>query len=543
MKKNIKKILGVLIVGAYVFSLFAPPLRVLANGETNPILQINGVSSLSDTNYLEFKDEENNIMGRLCVKYQNEGDCLTPTLNENEAIFNLNAVLEDSYSVSINVEVLDGYEIPRNSEGMSGYYLDGQFYALPGDNTVYINQVQNQMYNFNIEFIKQNNNHGPNGPGFLEYLQYPIFGIFSGFDEHQQMDTNGNIIAPDGWELGTVQFYAKVCKKGNEIRPYNDECEDGFIEDTNYELYTVGIQNNANGTVTSIPGNAMFNFSDNFKNYGKASFHLSDKDSIMTPPEEETPLNFVGPSVLLSNYIGLDTMAKYSMEFSLFSDYSSRATLTNANEATIYTFFGNDEITLIPEGKNVVKISKVTGAKSVEYVDNEAILELPSLSIETTTTVQVEFELNDETKITKTINIARTALLLDYNNAEGKNVYADYIVNKGYLYDNKSHDESGFDAYLQVILYKNDVVAGFKQIQINDKELVDSLEADESMSTEIFDDGKFRIPVYGKITDDLIEGVNKVSVFLTNGPIKFSDDKLPSIEFGVGSGVTLEWKE
>ena len=39
-----------------------------------------------------------------------------------------------------------------------------------------------------------------------------------------------------------------------------------------------------------------------------------------------------------------------------------------------------------------------------------------------------------------------------------------------------------------------------------------------------------------------IEGVNKASVFLTNGPIDYKNNVLPSIEFGLGAGVEIEWE-
>jgi hypothetical protein len=45
------------------------------------------------------------------------------------------------------------------------------------------------------------------------------------------------------------------------------------------------------------------------------------------------------------------------------------------------------------------------------------------------------------------------------------------------------------------------------------------------------------------IYDGGIEGANKVSVFLTNGPIDYNSDILPSIEFGLGAGVQIEWEE
>ena len=45
------------------------------------------------------------------------------------------------------------------------------------------------------------------------------------------------------------------------------------------------------------------------------------------------------------------------------------------------------------------------------------------------------------------------------------------------------------------------------------------------------------------IYDGSIKGANKVSVFLTDGPIDYNSDTLPSIEFGIGSGVLFEWSD
>ena len=121
-----------------------------------------------------------------------------------------------------------------------------------------------------------------------------------------------------------------------------------------------------------------------------------------------------------------------------------------------------------------------------------------------------------------------------------RTVYAGYVVNKGYLYNNQNHSDAIFNAYLQVVLYKDDVVAGYKQIKIDDEALINNLQNDESGSLELYSEQQ--IAVYGKEAGGLIEGVNKVSVFLTNGPIDFNGDTLPSVEFGIGSGVTCQWE-
>ena len=83
--------------------------------------------------------------------------------------------------------------------------------------------------------------------------------------------------------------------------------------------------------------------------------------------------------------------------------------------------------------------------------------------------------------VTKTLDIARTALALRYNKGDGDGtLVAGYVANKGYLYNNQNHNDEIFDAYLQVILYKDNVVAGYKQIQIDDEDFINSLDSNES---------------------------------------------------------------
>jgi hypothetical protein len=88
-----------------------------------------------------------------------------------------------------------------------------------------------------------------------------------------------------------------------------------------------------------------------------------------------------------------------------------------------------------------------------------------------------------------------------------------------------------------VVLYKDDVVAGYKQVKIDDEAFINRLDNNQSGSMELHSDD--RIKLYGKDLGDTIDGVNKASVFLTNGPIDYNSDTLPSVEFGIGSGVTI----
>jgi hypothetical protein len=158
---------------------------------------------------------------------------------------------------------------------------------------------------------------------------------------------------------------------------------------------------------------------------------------------------------------------------------------------------------------------------------------LPPLSEEATTTVTLTLELNDNTTITKTINIIRTAIELTYFE-ETNTVKAGYVAHKAYLYNNQPHNNEIFDAYLQVMLYRDNKVVEYKQIQIDDEDFINNLEEDSGAMESFSDKGI-------EIFKGEIEGVNKISVFLTNGPIDFNSDVLPSIEFGIGSGVILEW--
>ena len=228
------------------------------------------------------------------------------------------------------------------------------------------------------------------------------------------------------------------------------------------------------------------------------------------------------------------------MSYSLGSNAIDQALLTNTNSGDVSIFFGNTETTLEVAGVRVQEIESATGGKSTRINnDGTVTIELPELSKETTTTVNLAIKLYDGTTIHKTVNIKRTAILLQHSYGGGDDtVYAGYVVNKGYLYNNSNHNDAIFNAYLQVMLYKDDVVVGYKQIKINDESLVNSLENNESGSMELYSQNQ--IPIYGKETNDLIDGVNKISVFLTDGPVDFNK-ALPSIEFGIGSGVTLEW--
>lgn len=114
---------------------------------------------------------------------------------------------------------------------------------------------------------------------------------------------------------------------------------------------------------------------------------------------------------------------------------------------------------------------------------------------------------------------------------------AGYVINKSYLYNNQQHNDAIFNAYLQVIFYKGNAVAGYKQIKIDDEETVNNLQNNQSGSMELYSDNQ--IIIY----EDVPDAITGASVFLTNGPISFESSTLPSIEYGIGAGLKITWEE
>lgn len=72
------------------------------------------------------------------------------------------------------------------------------------------------------------------------------------------------------------------------------------------------------------------------------------------------------------------------------------------------------------------------------------------------------------------------------------------------------------------------------------KKFINSLEPNESGRIELLANvlPTTTIILFEK---DSVKGVNKVGVFLTNGPKDFESDTLPSIAFGFGEGEVYEW--
>ena len=340
----------------------------------------------------------------------------------------------------------------------------------------------------------------------LEPGTFTLTAHFQGVDTPVQMDDMGSIVIPDDWTSGTVEFYLN--SEQLEIEGISNISE---------------INNSISGTREQLV------ISEDFMNYGKALLHLVGSNNAMAITQ-----------LVTKDLINAIVMAPISMSYNFGSADVSQAIITKADKTqNVSIFFGNTEANLVVTGCNVDKITNATlpnGGTATINNDGSVTLKLLPLNQETDTLVKLTILLKNGTTITRNVNVKRTAVTLSVDSRVNK-VTAGYVMNKGYLYNNKSHDESNFDAYLQVILYKDNMVVGFKQIQIDDKELVDGLEENESFAKETFDED----PIV--IFNNEIAGVDKVSVFLTNGPISASSNTLPSIEYGVGAGVTVEWEE
>ena len=342
------------------------------------------------------------------------------------------------------------------------------------------------------------------------------------------MDQEGAILIPNNWTNGKVTFKAKICKVNGTTAPDN-----GInIPDANsQEEITVRIEGIANGSQINgtVTGTREYvNVSENFRNYGKLTLHI-------TSVEEGGPVNTI-INIVVADLINIRATAPLGMSFSVGSSAVDQAIITQDVTKDLSIFFGNTEATLIVSGQNVDKITAVNnnGNEVTLNENGSATVRLPDLSVETTTQVKVTILLKDGNSITRTVNIRRTAIMLEYDNRQ-KSLRAGYVMNKAYLYNNQAHNDEIFNAYLQVILYKDNVVAGYKQVKINDEAIVNRLQNNEAWSIETFDDNP--IVLYSGTP----EGVNKASVFLTNGPIDFESETLPSVEFGIGSGVTIEF--
>lgn len=343
---------------------------------------------------------------------------------------------------------------------------------------------------------------------------YFVSAYFEGIDTPILSDYNGNIQIPSGWTSGSVRFST-------------------MLDEKELHLDVEGIANNEqinrSVDVKGKDGEEYIVIKKDFNNYGKVVIHLITE-----------PVNTI-VTLVSDDFIGVNATAELAMSYSLGSSAIDKAILTNNDSAQVSIFFGNMSTTLITEGSKVDKITKVVGGKSVIYhEDGTVTVNLLPLSEETSTDLVLTIKMKDNSTITRKLRILRTAIDLSFIQGDiGGTLLAGYVINKAYLYENKNHDPEIFDAYLQVILYKDGVVAGYKQVQIDDEDFVNMLGPNESTSMEAF--APSAIVLYGKMSNDTIEGVNSASVFLTNGPLNFDSENLPPVEYGIGSGVTIEF--
>lgn len=367
---------------------------------------------------------------------------------------------------------------------------------------------------------------------------YPIVAYFEGINTGIEMSEDGTIILPDGWTTGKVTFKAKICTVGGVISPdngYNIPDSDSQQEIT---VRVEGIANGVqlNGTVIGSEDRSFVTFNNGFENCGKATIHI-------TSVEESGPVNTI-INIVDKNIMYVTAIAPLAMSMSVGSEEVTQAIITKNEEKSVSVFFGNSEVTLNADGLNVDKIIGVTGGNGTTLNnDGSATVKLSKLSEETTTKVEITILLKDGSSIKRTINIKRTAILLNYDERENK-LKIGYVMNKTYLYNNQLHNDNIFDAYIHVILYKGHTVAEYRQIKVNDEEIINALvngtqykgmnlPADGSWSIETFDTDAMKIDL------SEMDGITKASVFLTNGPLQV-DKELTSVEYGVGSGLTIE---
>jgi len=529
--KNLKKIFQktcaiIMILGMMVTSLGLPPfINVLADTNNTKLVLDTNNNAISidstDTNMLIYKIDDT-IVGTVKVKL--DDDYQTPIINDGKAEFILPEYNNETYQVVVEVRPEEGYQT-RNS-----YVYKGNSYLFPGDNNVGLDITENDSHI--MDFTIEAANTSEPGPGPAQVI-YPIVAKFSTVDGFVSADESGNISLPNEWTGGDVSFYAKVCEVSGNIAPDNGDtvCDQDTQENLRIDTIMPANREQINNTVESRGegDEAVLVVDEDFLNYGKATVHLI-KDGIN------------GVVHLISeDLVFVRADAPLEMSYSVGSVDVNNAILTNTNNGRVFIFFGNTETTLIASGPKVARISAVTGAVRTLNDDGSATITLPDLNVETTTRITLTIELINESTITKTLDIVRTAITLRFNKADGNaTLEAGYVMNKAYLYNNQNHNDEIFDAYLQVILYKDDMVAGYKQIKIDDEEIVNNLENNQSDAMELVGDNNIKL--YGKHFNNTIEGVNRASVFLTNGPIDFDSDTLPSIEFGIGAGVQISWE-
>lgn len=528
--KNIFKKICVLFIGLglLVTSLGIPPfIEVLADDNNTKLVFVPTGNTVeidkTDINkVIIMKDGQQ--AGSLKIKVYDNYQ--TPSMNGNNVEFILPQRVSEDYQVLVELLVEPGYE-------KSGQYTykEAQYY-FPGEGDLYLDITENNVHNFSFTISEVG--HQPGGQ------PYQIFAKFAGVSNPVDADDNGDIFIPEEWTSGNVELYARVCND-NGISPNLDSCQ-GDAEDLRVDVIMPANKEQINNTVEprGSGNNSVLYIDEDFLDYGKAVLHLQKEGSNSEDVMDNINLAIV--SIVSEDLILVRADAPIEMSYSVGTvDYDS-AMLTRIDSGKVAIFFGNGEATLIASGPKVLGIKDLYGAASTEInEDGSVTITFPDLSFETTTRVTITIELTDHSTVTKTLDIARTALALRYNKGDGDGtLVAGYVANKGYLYNNQNHNDEIFDAYLQVILYKDNVVAGYKQIQIDDEDFINSLDSNESGAMEVFSDA--RIKLYGKALNDTIEGVNRASVFLTDGRIDGDSDVLPSVEFGIGAGVEITWE-
>ncbi|HPF83648.1 MAG TPA: hypothetical protein PLV83_05775 [Bacilli bacterium] len=554
-KKIFKKSSTVLMALGILVASFGFPAYVTADDameeevdpSNNTILVYNPSRNTAQIDTVDSKKvnimKDGNLVGSFKVKigefYQN------PTLNGSNIQFLLTKWAED-YQISVELTIESGYEKGNQ------YIYNGNHINYPGSGDIGLDITSNNIHNvdFVIDVQGSSNNNSNNQSDIPpSMMNWDIFAKFEGVNTNIHSN-QGNILIPESWTSEKVELFATVCTSltGNMV-PYNSE----MIAGTDYQVGTVreekldieGINNldqiNNSVRINGTNGNKSLIILNDFYNYGVAGLHL------VKPNENNNLEAYINTTVKLitDDVVFVKTESPLAMSFSYGTATLDSAVfnINNNKSGDVSIFFGNTSTTLKAEGSKVQKISEVIGGTSVVY-NNEngsATVNLPPLSNETTTNLTLKIQLQDGTIITRKLNVIRTAIELRYNNAQGGGTLeAGYVMNKAYLYNNQNHNDEIFNAYLQVILYKDNVVAGYKQIKINDEEVVNRLHENESGSMEVYDNDN-KIVLYGTELNDTIEGVNHASVFLTNGPIDGNSNLLPSIEFGIGAGVEISW--
>lgn len=505
-----KTLLSMLIMSVFLSSIsFIIPVFAMKS----PRLILDG--GIADGDKVEFFDENGVCMGSAQVKVNDE--VLIP---ENNNEFELPLYDDDNIQQAIIIlDLEDGYEVQT-------YVLDGNEEHIPGNNVIGIDILSNDDMFLTINFLEQSHDYGPGDFGPMPIFYYPMLVYFEGITDAVESTFESMVLIPNDWNGGDVYFKAQSCKIGDEVMPNdgNTECDVG----TEFEeiLNIIGINNmpQINWSVSGSDDHKYLTIEKDFFNYGKTGIHLgNDTVNIMV-------------DLISKDLINVEANAPLRMDYSYGGATIDEAILTNQASGDVSIFFGNEIATLQATGPKVVGITSLTGAKHTLNEDGSVDVSLPPLSEETETLVSITIKLDDDRVVTRKVNIIRTALELSYE-GETNTVRAGYVIHKAYLYNNQPHNDDIFDAYLQVIIYRDDVVVKYDQFQIDDEEFVNGLGKDESGAMESFAPGSL------VIYDGSIKGANKVSVFLTDGPIDYNSDTLPSIEFGIGSGVLFEWSD